>query len=237
MRVALQVQVEELWQALLRTGTSEQCKCSSTSSTAEPAETTSSESVSGVPAADDGHMGKEKIWQIQLSKAQRKKMRKLSSPKEPSGRKQSSPEEPSRPSNQEAPRDAKDPPQANRQVFLYGDGNAGKMKYAVAPAAKWSKFIHYKTKKDVTLQVLQEVDEAKCVWSVPEAMVILHAGLYDIVRNTSPEEVARKLSHMLQAWQGRASKHRFIVYGVPEGFRDEAFRVICKQWNQQETSA
>lgn len=30
-----------------------------------------------------------------------------------------------------------------------------------------------------------------------------------------------------------ASKHRFIVYGVPEGFRDEAFRVICKQWNQQ----
>ncbi|KAH6934878.1 hypothetical protein HPB50_001579 [Hyalomma asiaticum] len=120
-----------------------------------------------------------------------------------------------------------------RHAFVLGDRNAYRLRHAVSRATKGSRLVKFLTKRDATLQnVMREADAAGDIWSLPEAIIIIHAGLQDIVDNNVPlKELAQQLIGTVAAWKKRAEKHLFVLYGVPELSGEAPLNEKCRQWN------
>ncbi|KAH6920123.1 hypothetical protein HPB50_028889 [Hyalomma asiaticum] len=120
-----------------------------------------------------------------------------------------------------------------RHAFVLGDRNAYRLRHAVSRATKGSRLVKFLTKRDATLQnVMREADAAGDIWSLPEAIIIIHAGLEDIVDNNVPlKELAQQLIGTVAAWKKRAEKHLFVLYGVPELSGEAPLNEKCRQWN------
>ncbi|KAH7971834.1 hypothetical protein HPB52_003224 [Rhipicephalus sanguineus] len=120
-----------------------------------------------------------------------------------------------------------------RLAFVLGDGNAHRLRYAVSRATKRSRLVKFRTKRDATLQdVMRDADAADDVWSSPEAIIIIHAGLQDIAYNDVPlKELAQQLTDAIAAWKKRTEKHLFVLYGVPEIPGEAVLNGKCRHWN------
>ncbi|KAL3235922.1 hypothetical protein MRX96_022350 [Rhipicephalus microplus] len=68
------------------------------------------------------------------------------------------------------------------------------MKHTVLHTVKWNKVVHYRVSDGGSIQEIgAQVDSAADIWNVPEAMVVLHAGLTNLQKDEVPEEVAPTL--------------------------------------------
>ncbi|KAL1429314.1 hypothetical protein MTO96_016362 [Rhipicephalus appendiculatus] len=163
-------------------------------------------------------------WKPNLGKKPRKQLGKST--------KETGPSNTEEPSQQDSSRE---PPNKSRCAFIYGGRNAFRMKYTTLRTVKWNRLVQYRTWKDATLQkVMTEMDDAADIWSAPEAVGVVHCGCSDIVDNdASPDISIQELKSKLQTWQARASKHRFIVYGVPEPEHNEVIQKKFKLWNEK----
>ncbi|KAH7932191.1 hypothetical protein HPB52_024832 [Rhipicephalus sanguineus] len=112
-------------------------------------------------------------------------------------------------------------------AFVYGDGNARRLKRAVLQASAWHRGVHCRTKKDATLvETMEAIETATDVWDSTEAIVVLHAGLSDIQDDTSPHDSTERFKSQITSWKARAKGHFFVVYGVPEvGPKDDTMRI------------
>lgn len=121
-----------------------------------------------------------------------------------------------------------------RHVFVYGDGNAFRMKHAALRTAQWNRRVQFRTREAATLQeVVNAVDEAADIWEVPEAMVVIHAGQNDLAQ-VEPGALVQTLRSQLASWRSRANKHHFVISAVPTaGPEDEVLRQRCGQWNTE----
>lgn len=176
------------------------------------------ELVGGSPAEAVG-------WQVKRSKRAQKRLRKEraedSQASIPSSRKKTANGPPERPAGLPG-------------AFVYGDGNARRLKRAVLQASAWHRGVHCRTKKDATLvETMEAIETATDVWDSTEAIVVLHAGLSDIQDDTSPHDSTEKIKSQITSWKARAKGHFFVVYGVPEvGPKDDTMRIKCELWNQ-----
>ncbi|KAH7943125.1 hypothetical protein HPB52_005620 [Rhipicephalus sanguineus] len=176
------------------------------------------ELVGGSPAEAVG-------WQVKRSKRAQKRLRKEraedSQTSIPSSRKKTANSPPERPAGLPG-------------AFVYGDGNARRLKRAVLQASAWHRGVHCRTKKDATLvETMEAIETATDVWDSTEAIVVLHAGLSDIQDDTSPHDSTERLKSQITSWKARAKGHFFVVYGVPEvGPKDDTMRIKCELWNQ-----
>ncbi|KAL3229405.1 hypothetical protein MRX96_023592 [Rhipicephalus microplus] len=123
-------------------------------------------------------------------------------------------------------------------AFVYGDGNARRLKRAVLQASAWHRGVHCRTKKDATLvETMEAIETAMDVWDSTETIVVLLAGLNDIQDDTSPHDSTEKFKSQITSWKARAKGHLFVVYGVPEvGPKDDTMRRKCELWNSKPTS-
>ncbi|KAL3259493.1 hypothetical protein MRX96_002127 [Rhipicephalus microplus] len=176
------------------------------------------ELVGGSPAEAVG-------WQVKRSKRAQKRPRKEraedSQASIPSSREKTANGPPERPAGLPG-------------AFVYGDGNARRLKRAVLQASAWHRGVHCRTKKDATLvETMEAIETATDVWDSTEAIVVLHAGLSDIQDDTSPHDSTEKFESQITSWKARAKDHLFVVYGVPEvGPKDDTMRIKCELWNQ-----
>ncbi|KAH8039638.1 hypothetical protein HPB51_008231 [Rhipicephalus microplus] len=159
------------------------------------------ELVGGSPAEAVG-------WQVKRSKRAQKRLHKEkaedSQASIPSSRKKTANGPPERPAGLPG-------------AFVYGDGNARRLKRAVLQASSWHRGVHCRTKKDATLvQTMEAIETVTDVWDSTEAIVVLHAGLSDIQDDTSPHDSTEKIKSQITSWKARAKGHFFVVYGVPE---------------------
>ncbi|KAH7961651.1 hypothetical protein HPB52_011092 [Rhipicephalus sanguineus] len=164
-------------------------------------------------------------WQAKRSKRAQKRLRKEraedSQTSIPSSRKKTANSPPERPAGLPG-------------AFVYGDGNARRLKRAVLQASAWHRGVHCRTKKDATfVETMEAIETATDVWDSTEAIVVLHAGLSDIQDDTSPHDSTERFKSQITSWKARAKGHFFVVYGVPEvGPKDDTMRIKCELWNQ-----
>lgn len=79
---------------------------------------------------------------------------------------------------------------------------------------------------------MRDADAADDIWSLPEAIIIIHAGLQDIAYNDVPlKELAQQLTDAIAAWKKRTEKHLFVLYGVPEIPGEAVLNGKCRHWN------
>lgn len=92
------------------------------------------------------------------------------------------------------------------------------MKTATLRTTKWNRRVQFRVKEDATLQeTVNAVDETADIWSAPEALVAIHAGLNDLSQlGACPEQSVSALRCSLLSWHERAGKHSFLIYAVPE---------------------
>ncbi|KAH8019495.1 hypothetical protein HPB51_019834 [Rhipicephalus microplus] len=115
------------------------------------------ELVGGSPAEAVG-------WQVKRSKRAQKRLRKErakdSQASIPSSRKKTANGPPERPAGLPG-------------AFVYGDGNARRLKRAVLQASAWHRGVHCRTKKDATLvETMEAIETATDVWDLTEAIVV-----------------------------------------------------------------
>ncbi|KAH8035133.1 hypothetical protein HPB51_004374 [Rhipicephalus microplus] len=176
------------------------------------------ELVGGSPAEAVG-------WQVKRSKRAQKRLRKERAKESqasiPSSRKKAVNGPPERPAGLPG-------------AFVYGDGNARRLKRAVLQASAWHRGVHCRTKKDAMLvETMEAIGTATDVWDSTEAIVVLHAGLSDIQDDTSPHDSTEKIKSQITSWKAKAKGHFFVVYGVLEvGLKDDTIRIKCELWNQ-----
>ncbi|XP_049514187.1 uncharacterized protein LOC125941260 [Dermacentor silvarum] len=98
-----------------------------------------------------------------------------------------------------------------RRVFVFGDGNAVRMKRTLLKMVSWNRNVHVRADTDTTVKdVIAVVEESPDVWGSSEAMVVLHAGRRDVMdNNTVPESALAEIRTHLQMWKERAPNHRF----------------------------
>ncbi|KAH7952464.1 hypothetical protein HPB52_023621 [Rhipicephalus sanguineus] len=93
------------------------------------------------------------------------------------------------PPEQEHQKDVTGARRKNRHVFIYGDESASRMKHAVLRTVNWNKQVHYRVRDGASIQEISaQVDSATDIWGIPEAMVVLHAGLINLQKGEAPEE-------------------------------------------------
>ncbi|KAH7971661.1 hypothetical protein HPB52_001159 [Rhipicephalus sanguineus] len=93
------------------------------------------------------------------------------------------------PPEQEHQKDMTGARRKNRHVFIYGDESASRMKHAVLRTVNWNKQVHYRVRDGASIQEISaQVDSATDIWGIPEAMVVLHAGLINLQKGEAPEE-------------------------------------------------
>lgn len=121
-----------------------------------------------------------------------------------------------------------------RRVFVFGDGDAFRMKRAALRMVGWNQNVQFRTQTKATMgEVAAAVDATPEVWEAAEAMVVIHAGSGDVMNNDlSQEETIQSLRIQLRKWKERAPKHRFVVYAVPmlPAGDTEVFN-SCRLWN------
>ncbi|KAL1485946.1 hypothetical protein MTO96_047160 [Rhipicephalus appendiculatus] len=124
--------------------------------------------------------------------------------------------------------------QRDRLAFVYGDGNAARLKRAALKAVGWNKKVIFRAKEGATLQELcSAVDQAEDIWQAPEAIVVLHAGSLEISNGSStPDSSTSQLRVLLTKWLQKAQGHRFVVYALTgRGSSSETHSTPCRDWN------
>ncbi|KAH7973190.1 hypothetical protein HPB52_022749 [Rhipicephalus sanguineus] len=124
--------------------------------------------------------------------------------------------------------------QQDRRAFVYGDGNAARLKRAALKAVGWNKRVMFRVKEGASLQELcSSVDLAEDIWQTPAAIVVLHAGSLEMSDGSSaPESSASQLRALLTKWLQKAQGHRFVVYALTErGSGSETHINPCREWN------
>ncbi|KAH7946849.1 hypothetical protein HPB52_004974 [Rhipicephalus sanguineus] len=124
--------------------------------------------------------------------------------------------------------------QQDRRAFVYGDGNAARLKRAALKAVGWNKRVMFRVKEGASLQELcSSVDLAEDIWQTPAAIVVLHAGSLEMSDGSStPESSVSQLRALLTKWLQKAQGHRFVVYALTErGSGSETHINPCREWN------
>ncbi|KAH7934809.1 hypothetical protein HPB52_000506 [Rhipicephalus sanguineus] len=124
--------------------------------------------------------------------------------------------------------------QQDRRAFVYGDGDATRLKRAALKAVGWNKRVMFRVKEGASLQELcSSVDLAEDIWQTPAAIVVLHAGSLEMSDGSStPESSASQLRALLTKWLQKAQGHRFVVYALTErGPGSETHINPCREWN------
>ncbi|KAH7942831.1 hypothetical protein HPB52_001613 [Rhipicephalus sanguineus] len=124
--------------------------------------------------------------------------------------------------------------QQDRCAFVYGDGNAARLKWAVLKAVGWNKRVMFRVKEGATLQQLcSEVDLAEDIWQTPAAIAVLRAGSLEMSNGSStPDSSTSQLRALLTKWLQKAQRHRFVVYALTErGSGSETHSTSCRDWN------
>ncbi|KAH7968592.1 hypothetical protein HPB52_009849 [Rhipicephalus sanguineus] len=124
--------------------------------------------------------------------------------------------------------------QQDRRAFVYGDGNAARLKWAALKAVGWNKRVMFRGKEGASLQELcSSVDLAEDIWQTPAAIVVLHAGSLEMSDGSStPESSVSQLRALLTKWLQKAQGHRFVVYALTErGSGSETHINPCREWN------
>ncbi|KAL3208957.1 hypothetical protein MRX96_038467 [Rhipicephalus microplus] len=117
------------------------------------------------------------------------------------------------PHTQEHLKDTTGVKRKERHAFIYGDESTARVKHTV----KLNKLVYYWVSDGASIQEISaQVDSAAGIWNVPEAMVVLHAGLTNLQKDELPGEVAQTLKANILAWKSRGSGHFFVNKGMPE---------------------
>ncbi|KAH6943830.1 hypothetical protein HPB50_000124 [Hyalomma asiaticum] len=78
-----------------------------------------------------------------------------------------------------------------RRVFVFGDGDAFRMKRATLRMVGWNQNVQFRTQANATMgEVAAAVDATLEVWEAAEAVVVIHAGSGDVKNKDSSQEEA-----------------------------------------------
>ncbi|KAH7961386.1 hypothetical protein HPB52_008733 [Rhipicephalus sanguineus] len=124
--------------------------------------------------------------------------------------------------------------ESERRVFVFGDGNALRMKWATLHTVGWNQKVQFRAETATTLREVAEAVDAELErWGTDEAMVVIHAGCKEVLSGSEPhEEILNDLRAQLQRWKERAPNSRFVIYALPVPWRGTSEILnTCKRWN------
>ncbi|KAH7956453.1 hypothetical protein HPB52_009917 [Rhipicephalus sanguineus] len=90
--------------------------------------------------------------------------------------------------------------ESERRVFVFGDGNALRMKWATLHTVGWNQNVQFRAETATTLREVAEAVDAELErWGTDEAMVVIHAGCKEVLSGSEPhEEILNDLRAQLQ---------------------------------------
>lgn len=122
----------------------------------------------------------------------------------------------------------------DRFAFVFGDESARRLKPHVLRTTEWNDHVQFRIQQGATIhEVAELVDRATDLWSVPEAIVVIQAGLTDIERaDIDLSASVQAFRSKLTEWMRQGPQYHFVVQALPEqSATDGSISSQCELWN------
>lgn len=122
---------------------------------------------------------------------------------------------------------------AGREVWVFGDANAYRLKSAILCQEGVDRGVNFWTHAKATIREVAEAVQGKLAAEQDrQRLVVIHAGLTELLRGADMAEELQHLKACLGAWTVQYPRSHFLICAVPEvTCNGDSVRSKCQRWN------
>ncbi|KAH9383145.1 hypothetical protein HPB48_023880 [Haemaphysalis longicornis] len=122
---------------------------------------------------------------------------------------------------------------SGREVWVFGDANAYRLKSAILCQEGVDRGVNFWTHAKATIREVAEAVQGKLAAEQDrQRLVVIHAGLTELLRGADMAEELQHLKACLGAWTVQYPRSHFLICAVPEvTCNGDSVRSKCQRWN------